>query len=54
MKIKQYDKVLLKDGDYAYIVEIFGDGKEFLADVDRKDGTETEWIKPESIEKVIE
>lgn len=54
MKIKQYDKVLLKDGDYAYIVEIFGDGKDFLADVDRKDGTETEWIKPESIEKVIE
>jgi hypothetical protein len=53
MKIQQYDKVILKDGDYAYIVEIFEDGKAFLADIDRKDGTETDWLKPEDIEKVV-
>lgn len=54
MKIKQYDRVLLKSGDYASIVEIFDDGKAFLADIDRKSGTETEWLKPEDIEKVID
>ena len=54
MKIKQYDKVLLKDGDYAYIVEIFGDGKDLLADINRKDGTETDWIKQDDIQKVID
>ena len=53
MKIQQYDKVILKDGDYAYIVEILEDGKAFLADIDRKDGTETDWLKPEDIEKVV-
>ena len=53
MKIKQYDKVLLKDGDFAYIVEIFGDGKIFLGDIDRKDGTETDWIKPEDIKETV-
>ncbi len=53
MKIKQYDRVLLKNGDYASIVEIFDDGKAFIADIDRKSGTETEWLKPEDIEKVI-
>ena len=53
MKIKQYDRVLLKDGDYASIVEIFDDGKAFIADIDRKTGTETEWLKPEEIDKVI-
>lgn len=53
MKIKQYDKVLLKDGDTAYIVEVFDGGKAFIADIDRKDGTETDWITPDKIEKVL-
>lgn len=53
MKIEQYDRVLLKDGDYASIVEIFDDGKAFIADIDRKDGTETDWLKPEDIDKVV-
>ena len=53
MKIKQYDRVLLKGGDYASIVEIFDGGKAFIADIDRKYGTETDWIKPEDIKKVI-
>lgn len=53
MKIEPYDKVLLKDGDTAFIVEIFDGGKAFLADIDRKAGTETDWLKPEDIKKVI-
>lgn len=53
MKIDLYDKVLLKDGDTAFIVEIFDGGKAFLADIDRKAGTETDWLKPEEIKKVI-
>lgn len=53
MRIEPYDKVLLKDGDTAFVVEIFDDGKAFLADIDRKGGTETDWIKPDDIKKVI-
>lgn len=53
MKIEMYDRVLLKDGDRASIVEVFDDGKAFIADVDRQDGTETEWLKPDDIDKVI-
>lgn len=53
MKIKQYDRVLLKNGDYASIVEVFDDGKVFLADIDRKDGTETDWLNLEEIKEVL-
>ena len=35
MKIKQYDRVLLKDGNKASVVEIFDSGKAFLVDVDK-------------------
>ena len=54
MKIKQYDKVLLKDGTTAYIVEIFDDGKAFVADINKKSGIDTNWIKPDDIERVID
>lgn len=53
MQIKQYDRVLLRSGNYAYIVEIFDSGKVFLADIDKKDGTETDWVKLEDIKKII-
>ena len=53
MKLKEFDKVLLKDGDTAYIVEIFNDGEAYLADVDRASGTETELVYPENIEKKV-
>ena len=53
MKIQEYDRVLLKVGDYDSIVEIFDGGKAFIADIDRKTGTETEWLKPDDIEKLI-
>lgn len=53
MKIKQYDRVLLADGNKASIVEIFDNGKAFLADIDKNGDTETDWVKPESVVKVL-
>lgn len=54
MKIEQYDKVRLKDGRTAYIVEIFEQGVAYLADVDLPG---PEWdtidIRHEDIESVI-
>ncbi len=45
MKIKQYDRVLLKDGSKASIVEIFVEDSFFLADIDRNGDTDTEEIR---------
>lgn len=53
MSIEIYDKVLLKSGETAYIVEIFEGGKLYLADIDKAEGTETDWLNPEEIERVI-
>lgn len=53
MSIEQYDKVLLKDGDTAFIVEVFDDGKAFLADIEREGGTETDWLRPDDIKMTI-
>ncbi len=53
MKIEQYDRVLLTDGNQATIVEIFDDGKLFLADIDKDGDTYTEEVKPEEIERVL-
>lgn len=52
-EIKLYDRVLLKDGNEASIVEIFEGGKFFIADIDRPDGTYTEEISFEEIERKI-
>lgn len=41
MKIKQYDRVLLKDG------------KAFIADIDRNGDTDTDEIRIEDIVKVL-
>ena len=53
MKIKLYDRVLLKDGHYASIVEIFGDGNLLLADIDKPDDTYTEEIRAEDILQIV-
>lgn len=53
MKIRQYDRVLLKDGNQASIVEIFEEDKFFLADIDRDGDTYTEELRIEEIEKVL-
>lgn len=54
MGIRMYDRVLLKSGFEASIVEIYGDGACFIADIDTDHGTETESIYPEDIEKILE
>lgn len=58
MIIKQYDKVKLKNGKKATIVEIYEQGKIYEADIlidDTKEYPEyeTETIKQEEIEKII-
>ena len=50
MKFKLYDRVLLKDGNEATIVEIFEENKFFLADIDKNGDTYTEEISIEDIE----
>ena len=54
MNIALFDKVRLKTGETASIVEIWEEGKAYEADIDRKDGSiETETIQQEDIEEVI-
>jgi len=53
MEPKQYDKVMLRDGTVAYVVEVVDGGKIFVADIDEATGTETEWIKLEDIKAIL-
>lgn len=53
MKIKQYDRVLLKDGSKASIVEVFKEDEFFLADIDRNGDTDTEEISMKDIESIL-
>ena len=53
MKIQMFDKVLLKSGNTAYIVEIFDGGQSFIADIDIDEDTITDYIKLDDIEEVI-
>ena len=53
MIIKQYDRVLMKDGSKASIVEIFEDKKSFIADIERNDDIDTEEIGIDDIKKVL-
>lgn len=49
-----YDKVLLKSGETAYIVEVYGNGEAYEMDIDKDEGrivTDTVW--PEQIEKKV-
>lgn len=53
-KIELFDKVLLKSGETAFIVEIYKGGEAYEADIDKTDGsTETDTIWPEDIAKVL-
>lgn len=54
MKFEMFDKVLLKTGETAYIVEIYDDGKAYEMDIDKADGkTVTDTVFPEQIEKKL-
>lgn len=49
-----YDKVLLKSGETAYIVEIYNGGEAYEMDINKDNGkivTDTVW--PEQIEKKL-
>lgn len=46
MKLEMFDKVKLKTGETAFIVEIFDDGVAYEMDINKKDGkivTDTVW-----------
>lgn len=53
MKVKRYDRVLLKDGNFASIVEVFKENELFLADIDRNGDTDTEELSIEEIQAVL-
>ena len=53
MKIKQYDRVLLKDGNEAMIVEVFVPDKAFLADIEKDDDIYTEDVTIDEIQRVL-
>ena len=52
--IKQYQKVRLKDGKDAIIVEILGSGEAYIADIEISEGDyETDTIYPKDIKSVF-
>ena len=54
MDIKLYDKVRLKSGETASIVEIYEDGIAYEADIDRPDGSiDTDTIRQEDIAAIV-
>lgn len=53
MKIKQYDRVLLIDGNLASIVEVFKEDELFLADIDKNGDTDTEEVSIADIKAVL-
>jgi hypothetical protein len=53
MAIKQYDRVLLRTGESAYIVEILGGDACYVADVDTDGGTITKFVYSGEIETVL-
>jgi len=53
MDFNLYDRIRLKDGRTASIVEIFGDGEDLLVDVDLEKCWETIWIKKDDIQELL-
>jgi len=53
MTIQSYDRVKLKNGHEASVVEIFDGGKAFIVDVDKDGDTYTEEITLDEIEKIL-
>ena len=54
MRIKEFDKVQLVSGLTAYIVEIYGNGKAYEADINMPDGSiKTDTIWPKDIQTVL-
>lgn len=53
MKIEEFDKVRLRTGETASIVEVYNDGEAYEADIDRDGDIETDTIWPEDIVEVL-
>ena len=54
MNIKLYDKVRLKAGETASIVEIYESGVAYEADIDRPDGSiDTDTIQQEDVVAIV-
>lgn len=51
--INLYDKVLLKSGETAFIVEIYDQGVAYEADIERDGDTVTDTIRQSDIDKII-
>ena len=54
MLISEFDKVLLKTGETAYIADVISEGVAYVVDIDKADGdTDTKIIEHGDIEKVL-
>lgn len=54
MVVKEFDKVLLKTGEMAYIADVIVPAKAYVVDINKPDGViETDVIEQEDIERVI-
>jgi hypothetical protein len=53
MRINQYDRVRLKDGRTATVVEVFGDNEWFIVDVDLDGDWETIGAFKNEIQEVL-
>lgn len=54
LKLKLFDKVLLKTGETAYIVEVYNSGEAYEMDIDKQDGSiKTDTVWPDQIQKKL-
>lgn len=49
--LKLFDKILLKTGETAYIVDVLTRG--YVCDIEKTTGTDTDFVSPDEIEKVL-
>lgn len=54
MELQMFDKVLLKTGETAYVVEIYKDGEAYEMDINKPDGkVVTDTVLEQQIKKRI-
>lgn len=46
-----FDKIMLKTGEIAYIVEVLGNS--YVCDIERQNGIDTDFVYPNDIAKVL-
>ncbi len=54
MKIKLYDRVKLKSGYEASVVEILEENKIYICDIDKQNDTFTDFVTYEEIDQIID